>query len=141
MSTCRGKQWERASKNCYVSGYEMFPDLGDLVPHKSTTCTGFVFMLNGGAVSWGSKKQQSVATSNVQAEFIAASHAIKEGVWLGSLLEELGKSVSGVELKMDNMGCIAKLQNHVLSKYTKHIVFVIIKQGRRLLGARSLRCM
>jgi hypothetical protein len=99
----------------------MFPDLGDLVPHKSTTCTGFVFMLNGGAVSWGSKKQQSVATSNVQAEFIAASHAIKEGVWLGSLLEELGKSVSGVELKMDNMGCIAKLQNHVLSKYTKHI--------------------
>jgi hypothetical protein len=78
-------------------------------------------MLNGGAVSWGSKKQQSVATSTVEAEFIAASHAIKEGVWLGSLLEELGKSMSGVELRMDNMGCIANLQNHVLSKYTKHI--------------------
>jgi hypothetical protein len=97
----------------------MFPDLEDLVPHKSTT--GFVFMLNGEAVSWGSNKQQSVATSNVQAKFIAASHAIKEGVWLGSLLEELGQSVSGVELRMDNMGCIANLQNHVLSKYTKHI--------------------
>jgi hypothetical protein len=78
-------------------------------------------MLNGGAVSWGSKKQQSVATSTIEAEFIAASHAIKEGVWLGSLLEEMGRSVSGVELRMDNMGCIANLQNHVLSKYTKHI--------------------
>jgi hypothetical protein len=88
MSTCRGKQRNGQARNCNVHGYEMFPDLGDLVPHKSTT--GFVFMLNGGAVSWGSKKQQSVATSNVQAEFIAASHAIKEGVWLGSLLEELG---------------------------------------------------
>jgi hypothetical protein len=92
---------------------------GDVDSRKSTT--GFVFMLNGGAVSWGSKKQQSVATSTVEAEFIAASHAIKEGVWLGSLLEELGKSVAGVELRMDNMGCIANLQNHVLSKYTKHI--------------------
>jgi hypothetical protein len=92
---------------------------GDVVSRKSNT--GFVFMLNGGAVSWGSKKQQSVATSTVEAEFIAASHAIKEGVWLGSLLKELGQSVSGVELRMDITGCIANLQNNVLSKYTKHI--------------------
>jgi hypothetical protein len=92
---------------------------GDYDSRKSITW--FVFMLNGGAVSWGSKKQHSVATSTVEAEFIAASHAIKEGMWFGSLLEELGKSVSGVELRMDNMGCIANLQSHVLSKYTKHI--------------------
>jgi hypothetical protein len=90
-----------------------------LDPHKSTT--GYVFTVSGEAVSWGSKKQQPVATSTVEAEYIATSHAIREGVWLGSLLEELGQQVSKVELNMDNMGCIATLQNHVLSKYTKHI--------------------
>jgi hypothetical protein len=100
-------------------GYVDSDFAGDVDSRKSTT--GFVFMVNGGAVSWGSKKQQSVATSTVEAEYIAASHAIKEGVWLGGLLEELGVPVSGIELKMDNMGCIANLQNHVLSKYTKHI--------------------
>jgi hypothetical protein len=40
---------------------------------------------------------------------------------VGQLLEELGQSVSGVELRMANMGCISNLQNYVLSKYTKHI--------------------
>lgn len=102
-----------------LMGYVDSDFAGDLDTRKSTT--GFVYLLNGSAVSWGSKKQQSVATSTVEAEFIAASHAIKEGVWLGSLLEELGYGLKRVQLMMDNMGCIANLQNHVLSKYTKHI--------------------
>ncbi len=72
-------------------------------------------------MSWESKKQHSVANSTVEAEYSAGSHAIKEGVWLGCLLEEFGFPVSGVELRMENMGCIANLQNHVLSKYTEHI--------------------
>ena len=105
--------------NSELLGYVDSDFAGDLDTRKTTT--GFVYMLNGSAVSWGSKKQQSVATSTVEAEYIAASHAIKEGVWLGSLLEELGHGLTRVQLMMDNMGCIANLQNHVLSKYTKHI--------------------
>ena len=62
-----------------------------------------------------------MATSTVEAEYIAASVAIKEGIWLGSLLTELGYPVSNVKLMCDNMGCITNLKNHVLSKYTKHI--------------------
>ena len=65
-----------------LEGYVDSDFAGDMDTRKSTT--GFVFILNGGAISWGSKKQQSVATSTVEAEYIAASHAIKEGVWLGS---------------------------------------------------------
>jgi hypothetical protein len=59
-------------------GYVDSDFAGDMDTRKSTT--GFVFMLNGGVISWGSKKQKSVATSTVEAEYIAASHAIKEGV-------------------------------------------------------------
>jgi hypothetical protein len=102
-----------------LTGYVDSDFAGDLDTRKSTT--GYVFLLNGSAVSWGSKKQQSVATSTVEAEYIAASQAIKEAVWLGSLLSELGVEVNTVKLYCDNMGCITNLKNHVLSKYTKHI--------------------
>ena len=57
----------------------------------------------------------------MEAEYIAASHAIKEAAWLGSLLDEIGMKIETVKLYCDNMGCIINLKNHVLSKYTKHI--------------------
>jgi hypothetical protein len=100
-------------------GYVDSDFAGDQDTRKSTT--GYTFQLNGSTVSWGSRKQQSVATSTVEAEYIAASVAIKEGIWLGSLLTELGYPVSNVKLMCHNMGCITNLKNHVLSKYTKHI--------------------
>ena len=81
----------------------------------------FVFLLNGSVISWGSRKQSCVATSTVEAEYIAASAAIKEALWLGSLLKEVGVTVDCVKLYCDNQGCISNLKNHLVSKFTKHI--------------------
>eukprot|EP00253_Pinus_taeda_P026812 PITA_26812 len=53
---------------------------GDLDQRRSTS--GYVFNLFGGAVSWMSKKQSIVALSNIEAEYMAATHASKEAVWL-----------------------------------------------------------
>jgi hypothetical protein len=61
----------------------------DLDARFSTS--GYVFYVFGGAVSWTSKKQNSVATSTVEAEFMASSVAIKEANWLRSFLEEIGE--------------------------------------------------
>ena len=47
---------------------------GDLADRKSTS--GYVFMLLGSPVSWGSKKQSSVSLSTSEAEYIALSLAI-----------------------------------------------------------------
>nr|GEW29711.1 zinc finger, CCHC-type [Tanacetum cinerariifolium] len=44
--------------------------------------TGYVFVLNGGAVDWKSTKQSIFATSSVEAEYIAAFDASKEAVWV-----------------------------------------------------------
>nr|GEX79172.1 hypothetical protein [Tanacetum cinerariifolium] len=52
---------------------------GDL---KRELRTGYVFVLNGGAVDWKSAKQSICATSSAEAEYIAAFDASKEAVWV-----------------------------------------------------------
>ncbi|GJY01378.1 retrotransposon protein, putative, ty1-copia subclass [Tanacetum coccineum] len=44
--------------------------------------TGYVFVLNGGAVDWKSTKQSIFATSSTDAEYMAAFDASKEAVWI-----------------------------------------------------------
>ena len=56
--------------------------------HKPDTC--LVFISNGGAVSWCSSKQSVVAGSTCEAEYIAASEAANEGVWMKEFISDLG---------------------------------------------------
>jgi hypothetical protein len=102
-----------------LEGYVDADFAGDLDSRFSTS--GYVFYVFGGAVSWTSKKQNSVATSTVEAEFMASSLAIKEANWLRSFLEEIGEPPWSVKIYVDNQGCINHLRNPVNSKFTKHI--------------------
>ena len=52
--------------------------------------SGWVFLYNSAAVSWGSKKQTSVALSSCEAEIMAASLSAQEAVHLRGFLQELG---------------------------------------------------
>jgi len=49
----------------------------------------FVFDIARSSISWSSKKQATVATSSVKAEYIVSSNATKEAIWLHTLLTEL----------------------------------------------------
>ena len=53
------------------------------------TPLGYVFMINSGAVLWSSKKQELVTLSTAEAEYVAATHAAKEVLWLHSLIGEI----------------------------------------------------
>ncbi|KAL0455624.1 UNVERIFIED_CONTAM: Secreted RxLR effector protein [Sesamum latifolium] len=44
--------------------------------------SGFVFKLNGGVVAWKSSKQDTTTDSTTEAEYISASGAVKEAVWM-----------------------------------------------------------
>jgi Reverse transcriptase (RNA-dependent DNA polymerase) len=61
---------------------------GDLDHRKSTS--GYVFTFAGGAISWQSKLQKCVALSTTEAEYITATEAGKELLWLTRFLLELG---------------------------------------------------
>ena len=61
----------------------------DIDPDDSKSQTGYVFLLNGGAIIWCSSKQSHVAGSTCQAEYIAASEAANEGVHIVGSNENL----------------------------------------------------
>ena len=63
-----------------ISGYIDAGFLSNLDDFRSQS--GFVFCLNGGAVSWRSSKQDTVADSTIEVEYITASDAAKEAVWI-----------------------------------------------------------
>ena len=55
----------------------------------SKSMSGYIFTLNGGAVSWKSSKQETTADSTTEAEYIAASDAAKEVVWIRNFIQAL----------------------------------------------------
>ena len=84
--------------------------------------SGFVFQYCRAAVSWGCKKQATIALSSCEAEIVAASEAAKEGVYLKAFLSELGLAPSGpVPLAVDNQSAINVAYNPEHHARVKHI--------------------
>lgn len=71
-----------------LEGYSDSDWAGDRESRRSTS--DFMFMLNGGPVSWCSKRQPTIALSSTEAEYIALTLAAKEATWLRLLLKKLG---------------------------------------------------
>ena len=63
-----------------LQGYVDADMVGDKYIRRSTT--GYVFTVGGTTVSWISKLQQVVALSTTEAEYVAATEASKEMIWL-----------------------------------------------------------
>jgi len=75
---------------------------------------GFVVLLNGGAISWTSKKQTSIGHSTTEAEYMGMTQAAKEIFWLRVLLDGIGafKHLPPMStLNGDNQGAIALAHN------------------------------
>ena len=62
----------------------------DTDPDDSRSQRGYVFKVNGGAVTWRSCKQSVVAQSTMEAEYVAAAKAANEVVWLRKFVKQLG---------------------------------------------------
>uniref|UniRef100_A0A7N2LJ68 Retrovirus-related Pol polyprotein from transposon TNT 1-94 n=1 Tax=Quercus lobata TaxID=97700 RepID=A0A7N2LJ68_QUELO len=72
-----------------LQGYVDANFTGDIDSRKSTI--GFVFTLGGTAISWASNLQKIVTLSTTKAEYVAATEAGKEMIWLHGFLDELKK--------------------------------------------------
>ena len=115
----------------FVTGYTDASFQSDKDDFRSQS--GFIFCLNGGAVSWKSSKQCTIADSTTEAEYIAAADAAKEAVWMKKFISELGVVPSienGIELFCDNTGAIAQSKEPRAHKNNKHVLrkFHIIRE-------------
>ena len=74
--------------NIALQGYVDADMSGDRDNRRSTT--GYVFTVGGTTFSWVSKIQSVIALSTTEAEYVAATEASKEIIWLQRLMNELG---------------------------------------------------
>jgi hypothetical protein len=72
-------------------------------------------------VSWASKKQNSVALSTTEVEYIAAGHCCAQLLWMRQTLRDYGYKLSKVTLLCDNESAICMADNPIEHSHTKHI--------------------
>lgn len=91
------------------------------LPHRHSI-SGYVFTFSGGAVSWRSRKQPIISLSSTEAEYVAASEAGRELLWLRYLIGELTHPLQkATPLRCDNQSAIAIVDSGLLHARTKHI--------------------
>jgi hypothetical protein len=114
-----GLYYPRCPGEAHLVGYNDSDHAGDIDTSKSTS--GILFF-GKSLVSWQSVKQQVVALSSCEAEYIAASTATTQALWLVRLLGDLlDRDTGAVELRVDSKSALALPKNPIFHEWSKHI--------------------
>eukprot|EP00961_Rhodomonas_salina_P173119 2334459-Rhodomonas_salina.5 len=93
-----------------------------LDPDTRKSVTGYVLSLNNAPISWKAKRQDCVTLSSTETEYVAASMAGQEVVYLWAILLGFGhEQLTPTEVWEDNAACIQIANNPVNLKFTLHI--------------------
>ncbi|KAI3523596.1 hypothetical protein L1887_01838 [Cichorium endivia] len=115
-----GLTYTKGEGKVTITGYSDSDLAMDVNDRKSTG--GMAFYVNGNLVTWASQKQRVVALSSCEAEFMAATMAACQGIWLRRLLTEITKQkVPPVTLFVDNRSALDLMKNPVFHGRSKHI--------------------
>lgn len=90
-------------------------------PITRRSVSGVLFKYNGGAIIWSSKRQSSVSLSTMEAEYVAASEAAKDAMWLSRLFNEIAPLSNVPLLLVDNASAVKLSKNPSFYKRSKHI--------------------
>jgi hypothetical protein len=98
---------------------------------------GIAFLIDGGAVSWSSKKQKIVSLSTTESKYVAVMHGVQEVLWLRSIITEVFQPYNKpVDLFCNNQSAIALTWDHQYHSRMKHInvryhfIQWVVKEGR-----------
>lgn len=92
---------------------------GDINDRKSTS--GYVVEVFGAAVSWRSRKQDCVALSTMEAEYVAMSECCKEAIWVSSVASWIASEEIGTRVLVDNQAALHSVKEDADSSRSKHI--------------------
>jgi hypothetical protein len=85
-------------------------------------------------VSWASKKQNYVALSTAEAEYIATGHCCAQLLWMRQTLRDYGYKLTKVPLLCDNESANRMTDNLVEHSRTKHSHSVSLFEGSPTTG-------
>jgi hypothetical protein len=106
--------------NANLIGYSDSDWAGDHKNRRSTS--GYAFLLAGGAISWSSKHQSTVALSSAEAEYMALAQTTQEAIYLRGILEDIGfYPKEPTKIYSDNQSSIKIASNQITRNRTKHI--------------------
>ena len=110
-----GLVYVKGVKNLNVIGYSDSDFTGDVKDRNSTS--GQVFFLGGLPITWNSLKQKVVDLSSREAEYIAITSAVCQGVWIA----RMGVKMEAVKIMVDNQSAIMLSKTSAHHNRTKHI--------------------
>lgn len=102
------------------------------------SCSGYVTIMANAAISWYSHRQDIVALSSTEAEYIALSELNREILWLRAALKEIDKVNEPTQVYCDNSSTMKLSHNDCYRKRTKHID-VRFHHTRQMIEKRSLQ--
>jgi hypothetical protein len=109
-----------SSGGVMLHGFSDSDWMGSIVDRKSTS--GYCFSLGSAMISWSSRKQGTMDQSTAKSEYIVASVASKEAVWLRKILSDFfSTELEPTVIHCDNQSCIKLSENHVFHDRSKHI--------------------
>ena len=91
---------------------------------ESRLISRYVFTFGGRAISWYSKKQDCIALSTIEAEYVAYCLATQKAIWLRNFLQDLRLTLRVddlVELMCENTIAIQFAKDPKFQRKTKHI--------------------
>mgnify|MGYP000226313300 CR=1 FL=1 len=103
-----------------LDGYTDANMSGDIDSSNSTEF-GYLMTFARGVVSWQSKLEKCMVLSTTEAQYIVATEACKELLWMINFLEELGLNQERCVLYCDNQSVINLTKNVAYHAQTKHI--------------------
>ncbi|KAI5334234.1 hypothetical protein L3X38_024367 [Prunus dulcis] len=114
-----GLMYEKGKKAVLMGYYDS--DWGGSIEDSKST-SGYAFSFGSGVFSWASVKQNCVALSTTEAEYVSASEATTQAIWLRFVLEDFGElQAYATPMKCDNTSAISITKNPVFHQRTKHI--------------------
>lgn len=115
-----GLLYSKSSGNTVLTGYSDSDFAGNIEDRKSTG--GMVFYLDESVITWVSQKQKCVTLSSCEAQFMAATAAACQAIWLRKLLSQITNEPTGpVILYIDNKSTIDLEKKPVFHGRSKHI--------------------
>lgn len=115
-----GLVYTKDSGNHVLTGYADNDLAGSWDDRKSTG--GMCFYLNDSLITWVSQKQRCVALSSCEAEFMAATAAACQAIWIRNVLNQItDEEIGPVVLFVDNKSAIDLAKNPVFHGRRKHI--------------------